>query len=70
MVDYSRDLRAAEWGSGVSLHGSNPEPLMSALEQVRVSCPLYPQKRTLRAAAIVLAAIARIGEFSPAVDAD
>jgi hypothetical protein len=25
----------AEWGSGVSLHGSNPEPLMSALGQKR-----------------------------------
>ena len=31
MVDYIRDLRRAKWGSGVSLHGSNPEPLMSAL---------------------------------------
>ena len=31
MVDYIRDLRLAKWGSGVSLHGSNPEPLMSAL---------------------------------------
>jgi hypothetical protein len=29
--DYSRDLRPAEWGSGISLHGSNPEPPMSAL---------------------------------------
>src|SRR5262245_27667394 len=29
--DYSRDLRLAKWGSGVSLHGSKPEPLMSAL---------------------------------------
>ena len=24
--DYSRDLRLAKWGSGVSLHGSNLEP--------------------------------------------
>jgi len=31
--DYSRDLRPAKWGSGVSLHGSNLEPLMSALGQ-------------------------------------
>src|SRR5262249_25922774 len=31
--DYSRDLRPVEWGSGGSLHGSNPEPLMSALGQ-------------------------------------
>jgi hypothetical protein len=31
--DYSRDLRLAKWGSGVSVHGSNPEPLMSALGQ-------------------------------------
>jgi len=26
-------LRLAKWGSGVGLHGSNPEPLMSALGQ-------------------------------------
>jgi hypothetical protein len=32
---YSRDLRPAEWGSGVSLHGSNPDLLMSALGQKR-----------------------------------
>jgi hypothetical protein len=31
--DYSRDLRSAKWGSGVSLHGNNPEPPMSALGQ-------------------------------------
>ena len=31
--DYSRDLRRAKWGSGLSLHSSNPEPLMSALGQ-------------------------------------
>jgi hypothetical protein len=30
--NYSRDLRLAKWGSGISLNGSNPEPLMSALE--------------------------------------
>jgi hypothetical protein len=35
MPDYIRDLRQAKWGSGVSLHGSNPEPLMSALGQKR-----------------------------------
>jgi len=29
-ADYSRDLRPAKWGQGVSLHGSNPEPLMSS----------------------------------------
>jgi hypothetical protein len=29
--DYSSDLRPAKQGSGVRLHGSNPEPLMSAL---------------------------------------
>jgi hypothetical protein len=29
--DYSRDSELAKWGSGVSLHGSNPEPFMSAL---------------------------------------
>jgi hypothetical protein len=33
MGDYIRDLRQAKWGSGVSLHGSNPEPFMSALGQ-------------------------------------
>jgi hypothetical protein len=32
-TDYSRDWGLAKWGSGVSLHGSNPEPLMSALGQ-------------------------------------
>jgi hypothetical protein len=31
--NYSRDLRPVKWGSGVSLHGSNPDPLMSALGQ-------------------------------------
>jgi hypothetical protein len=31
--DYSRDLLPAKWGSTVNLHGSNPEPLMSALGQ-------------------------------------
>jgi hypothetical protein len=35
MVDYIRDLRLAKWGSGVSLHGGNPEPPMSALGQKR-----------------------------------
>jgi uncharacterized protein (DUF2384 family) len=35
--DYSRVLRLAEWGSGVSLHGSNPELPMSALGQQRTS---------------------------------
>ena len=37
MTDYSRDLRPAKWGSGVILHGSNPEPLMSALGHSRPS---------------------------------
>jgi hypothetical protein len=37
MTDYSRDLRLAKWGSGASLHGSNPEPLMSALGQKQTS---------------------------------
>jgi hypothetical protein len=32
-TDYSRDLGLVKWGSGVSLHGSNLEPLMSALGQ-------------------------------------
>ena len=37
MNDYSGDLRHAEWASGVSLHSSNPEPLMSALGQKQTS---------------------------------
>jgi hypothetical protein len=47
--DYIRDLRLAKWGSGVSLHGSNPGPLMSALgqkrtfEQVRAMSALPPK---------------------------
>jgi hypothetical protein len=49
--DYSRDLRPAKWGSGVSLHGSKPEPLMSALGQKRTLGQVHvmsalPQKRT------------------------
>jgi hypothetical protein len=35
LCNYSRDLRLAKWGSGVSLHSSNPEALMSALGQKR-----------------------------------
>ena len=35
--DYSRDSGLAKWGSGVSLHGSNPEPFMSALGQKQTS---------------------------------
>jgi hypothetical protein len=35
--DYSKELRLAKWGAGVSLHGSNPVPLMSALCQKRTS---------------------------------
>ena len=35
MSDYSRDLRPAKWGSGLSLHSSNPGPRMSALGQKR-----------------------------------
>jgi len=37
--NYSRDLRQAKWGSGVSLQGSNPEPLMSALGQKQTCDP-------------------------------
>jgi hypothetical protein len=40
--DYSRDLRPTKWGSGVSLHGSNPDPLMSALGQKRTLKPFCP----------------------------
>src|SRR5262249_9780264 len=34
-LDYIRDLRPAKWGLGLSLHGTNPGPLMSALGQKR-----------------------------------
>src|SRR5215471_19731984 len=37
--DYSRDLRPAKWGSGAILHGSNPEPPMTALGQKQTSEP-------------------------------
>jgi hypothetical protein len=37
--DYSRDLPVAKWGSAISLHGSNPDPLMSALGQKRTFGP-------------------------------
>ena len=37
MADYIRDLLPTKRGSGVSLHGSNPEPLMSALGQKQTS---------------------------------
>src|SRR5262249_4207482 len=37
IADYSRGLGLAKWGSGVSLHGSSPEPLMSALGQKQTS---------------------------------
>jgi hypothetical protein len=30
-------LRLAKWGSGISLHGGNPEPPMSALGQKQTS---------------------------------
>jgi hypothetical protein len=33
--DYNRNLRPAKRGSGLNLHGSNPEPHMSALGQKR-----------------------------------
>ena len=36
-TDYSRDFGLVKWGSGVSLHGSNSEPLMSALGKKRTS---------------------------------
>jgi hypothetical protein len=37
MTDYIRDLRPAKWDLGVSLHGSNPEPPMSAMGQKQTS---------------------------------
>src|SRR5262249_34049012 len=40
--DYSRDLRPAKWGSGVSLHSSNHKPDMSALGQKQTSQYLQP----------------------------
>jgi hypothetical protein len=42
MADYNRNLRSAKRVSGVGLHGSNPEPLMSALGQKRTSTRLQP----------------------------
>ena len=30
-MDYSRDLRPAKWGSGITLHSNNLVPPMSAL---------------------------------------
>jgi hypothetical protein len=39
--DYSRDLRPAEWGLGVSLHSSNSKPPMSALGHKRTLERLY-----------------------------
>ena len=50
--DYSRDWRPTKWASGISLHGGNPEPLMSALGQKRrsehvQSMSTLPPKRTL-----------------------
>jgi len=35
-------LRSAKWRFGVSLHGSNPDPLMSALGQKQTLKPLHP----------------------------
>jgi hypothetical protein len=51
-------LRLAKWGSEVSLHGSNPEPLMSALGQKRTfsivrRLSAYLQKRTLSRVSII-----------------
>jgi len=43
-----RDLRLAKWRSGVSLRGSNPEPLMSALCQKRTSQSLNRSPRWQR----------------------
>ena len=51
--DYTRDLRPPKRGSGLSLHGSTPEPLMSALGHFRpgrdqrqvLSCRLCPRKQ-------------------------
>jgi hypothetical protein len=40
--NYSKVLELPEWGSGVSLHGSNLEPPMSALGQKRTSTRLQP----------------------------
>ena len=50
--NYSKDSRPTKWGSGVRLHGSNSEPLMSALGQKRTfgdvrPMSAFPQKRTL-----------------------
>jgi hypothetical protein len=42
LADYIRDLPPAKWGSGVSVRGRNPEPLMSALGQKRTFRKLHP----------------------------
>ena len=34
-INYSRDLRPAEWGPGIKLHSNNLELPMSALGQKR-----------------------------------
>jgi hypothetical protein len=71
--DYSRDLRLAKWVSEVSLHGSNFEPLMSALGQKRTFCEVcamsaLPQKRTSRSA-IGMSALCQKRTFCAAVGA-
>jgi hypothetical protein len=38
--DYSRDLQLAEWSLGVSLHGSNLKPPMSALAKADIAVSL------------------------------
>jgi len=43
MTDYIRDLRPAKWGSGVSLHGSNFEPLVSSLKKQKRILPAGPE---------------------------
>ena len=54
MADYSKNLRPAEWGSQIKLHGNNLVPSMSALGQkrtlgdLRLMSALPPRSRNVR----------------------
>src|SRR5215471_10645774 len=61
--DYSRDLRPAKWGSGAILHGSNPEPPMTALGQKQTSAHVRAMSAIPPKADIGPGAIR--GEFRP-----
>ena len=53
IIDYSRDLRPAEWGLGVDLHGTNLGPAMSLWVKsghrgTSAQCPLKPPKADIK----------------------